>query len=60
MLAFVIFSFILLISNYISLRVSALMGEKESNDWMVTYLTSFLTDFFMIDPFKGFLKLKIF
>ena len=59
---FAIFLFIsvLLVSLYATLVVSALMGVDQSNQWAISYLFSFITEFSFITPFSCLLKVKIF
>ena len=38
------------LSIYASLSVGAIMGEKVSNQWAITYFSSFVTDFSLVAP----------
>ena len=50
----------ILLSGYVSLAVAALIGVEKSNEWAVSYVTSFVSEFSVIGPLTSFLKINIF
>jgi hypothetical protein len=48
-----------LLCFYVSLTVANLMGIDQSTEWTISYMTSFISSFFMIDPIINFFKINL-
>jgi hypothetical protein len=44
---------------YVSLTIAALMGLEKSTEWTISYMTSFISSFFMIGQINNFFKIKL-
>jgi hypothetical protein len=42
---------------YVSLTIAALMGLEKSTEWTISYVTSFISSFFMIGPITNYFKI---
>ena len=49
-----------LVALYASLTVAALMGVDESNNWVVNYLFSFVSEFSLVNPLVSLIKIQLF
>ena len=55
-----IFICVTLVSLYVSLTVSALLGIEEANKWAISYMISFFMEFALINPLICFVKVSLF